>query len=352
MKPKKTESAFNKKLVLVVAVGAVVLFAMLMIYTYGYNKKGTTVEYPSGDLASSAGGTVYEIDSNVLPFEYHFVDVPYSVGVPDKGILYVEGGYAYSHDSKGLIVAELASERTLMSYSQDVYSSLYATKEPPEIKECVSEQGYLNGYPATYGVYEIALKDIDKTVYQIAYLLDVGDEKILMLMNTEERENEIFTGMRDFLVTMSRSLIDTKTASNAIRAEVNQDEANVNGDADSDEDSGAVTREATIEAELDYEELFLTFCYMDVTTVPQDVYVLDKEGTRYNSVEMAAGSVSFLIPKVAKGDELTLVVTSENLKGTTVEQMEYSEHLNELETLEEGNLHVEEDTDSVDDTEE
>lgn len=349
---KKNESAFNKKMVIIVALGALILFAMLMVYTYGYNRKDTAVEYPSGELASSAGGTVYEVDSEVFPYAYNFVDIPYSVGVPDKGMLYVEGGYVYSYDSKGLLVAEVAKERTLMSYTQDVYSSLYATKEQPEVKECVSEQGYLNGYGATYGFYEISLKDIDKTVYQLAYLLDVGTEKVLLLMNTEEKDSEVFVGMRDFLVTMSRSLVNTEAASNASQTEVEPRTQGEGMDVDADEDPDAVTREAAIVAELDYEELFLTFCYMDVTAVPREVYVLDKDGNRYNSVEMAAGSVSFVIPDVSEGDELTLVVTSENLKGTTVEQMEYSEHLKELEAQEEGTLHVEEDMELLEETEE
>ena len=342
----KKERTFDKKVVGIIIAGVIILFAMLMIYTYGYAEKDSKPDYPESGLSNSQGSKVYEIDEEILPFEYHFEDIPYSVGVPTKGILYVEGGYVYNYNSNGLIVAEVATERTLMAYTQDVYGSLYAIKEQPSIVEVSHDDGFLNGYQTSYDLYKVSINEenLKKTIYQIAYLFKTGDENILLLMNTENIDNLVT--IRDFLVTMSKSLVNESSLKQITqKTEISEDVSQSGTSSDEDETPRkAVTREALITAELDYEEMFLTFYYMDVSMVPQEIYVLDKNDIRYDAVEMSAGSVSFLIPTVSEGDDIKLVVTSENLKGTTVEQMEYKDHLKEIEQMEEGTLHVEEDS--------
>lgn len=333
---KKTDLLRSKRIVATALAVAVVLIVIMVIYSKTDIIEDTET-LPDSLLTAERGLTEFDVDMEKYPLMYVFEDIPYAICVPSKGLTKVEGGYAYKAGEYGLIVSEVSPSRTLQAYSSDVYSSLYAEKGQAQINELSTEEGFINGYKATYAIYDIFLQKSNKHIFQVAYLLEVDKENVLLII-TMDKPDEPFEKLengRDILVEMIKtlSLYDRQTEERSEETPA---------DSNPDETDDVVTREAFITAEYDYEMLYLTFSYMDIKSKPQECKAFDKNGIAYEAVDEQPGSISFKIPNVKAGEDIKLLVTSGDLKGSTVEQMEYSDYMSSQSAAEEGTLHVEE----------
>lgn len=324
-----------KRIVMLVLAVAAILVVMMIIYSKS-DMLVTDNSFPSGNLSEQKTETLYSVDEKKYPQTYLFKDIPYSVAVPSKGIAKVEGGYAYKAAPYGLVVAEVASARSLQAYSSDVYASLYATTNQAMIRELFKEEGYINGFRALYAIYSVKLDEMSKTLYQVAYFLELDEHENIVLLATMD-SRDLLTGARDMLREMISSVYFTDSVAE-VPTSVDEDK---NNSVETDSD-GIVTREAYITAEYDYEIMLLTFSYMDIKSKPQMCKVFDINGIEYLPVDEKPGSISFKIPNVSKGDDIKLIVTSGDLKGASVEQIEYSEYQHIQDERSEGTLHVEE----------
>ncbi len=325
----------NSKVIFGSIVGVALLLIVIMVIYSKSDVLESSNKLPDGQLSENKGKTTYEVNTEKYPFIYNFQDIPYGIAVPAKGIARVEGGYAYSAGSYGLVVSEVSTSRTLQAYSSDVYASIYATKESASLSELLQEEGYINGYKALYAIYSVQLKDISKNLFQIAYLIELDEQENIIVLASMDNREDLLVGARDLLVEMLGSLAVMDTSSDIPSDDNQQSEQPANED-------GIVTREAQVEAEYDYETLYLTFSYMDIKSKPQECKAFDKNGVEYPSVDEKPGSISFKIPNVKEGDIIKLIVTSGDLKGATVDQMEYADYLKSVSDSEVGVLHVEE----------
>ncbi len=314
---------------------AIALIVFVVVYSIIGNAKKVK-RYPDALLMKEAGKPAYELDEKLLPFVYSFNDMDYAIGVPSKGLIYVEGGYAYSQPDFGLVISEVSKPRSMEAFSADIYPSLYAIQNPPEVKQLKGDEGYINQYPAKYGVFSVYMKDIDLLVYEVCYLIECDRENVILLANVEGYDLEKLNKARDMLMAVAKSLTPYRASSSSETVVEEQSKAEVKTDP------GAVTREAIIPSERDYENLRLSFVYMDVSSSPEECYVIDPNGDRVNPIQKDPGEIVFLLGKVAAGDEINVIVTSRDLKGTSVEQMEQTDYLNEKTQMTEGVLHVEE----------
>lgn len=334
----KTSLSLKHK-VLLVFVGITII--ALMVY---YFVAGRTVSYPEGNLSDSPGQTTFTRDETMFPLLYQFQDIPYIVGVPSKGIAKVEGGYAYAYNDMGIIAAEVSKARTMNAYSADMYSSIYSVQSQSSVKELHMEDGYINGYGASYGVYEVFLPEMNKTVYEFMYLLKVDKESIILAATTESKKSDDFVAARDYLCKMINTVAyytDEETPTEVTEEEKMLSEDGTSSKSENMYDDSLMTRQAVLTATQDYNKMCLIFSYINVKESPEVCYVVDAGGSKYNSAFVSPGEYGFVIPNVSEGDDLTVFIKSKSLDGATLSQQEYSDYLDEKNGYKEGNLHVE-----------
>lgn len=328
----------SKKNKILLACGAIAVLG-LMIFHFMY---GNNAAFPTGNLSTTQGETTYKRDEAVFPLMYQFEDIPYVVGVPSKGITKVEGGYAYTVNGMGIIVSEVSNARTMLAYSSDMYSSLYAVQSQPDVEEKYTEEGYINGYAATYGVYEVRLAELNKTIYEFAYFLKADKESIVLAATTESKKGDDYIAARDYLISMVNTIARYSAEEGSVTDET-EDKA-VEAEKEQNFENGSIERQAVLTASQDYEKMCLIFSYINVKATPDECYVLDAHNKKYNAAFVNPGEYGFVVPNVAEGDDITVCIKSKELDGATLTQQEYADYQREQESYKEGTLHVEEDT--------
>ncbi len=328
----------TKKNKVFIGIFAVIILG-LMIYNF---VSGKSSSFPSGNLSNTQGATKFEKDDTTLPYFYQFEDIPYVIGTPSKGITKVEGGFAYTFNGMGLVIAEVSNARTMLAYSTDMYSSLYAVQNPPDIKEVSAEDGFINGYAASYAVYEARLPELDKTVYELMYLLKVDKESVVIAATSESNKKDELTIARDFLAQMINTLAYYSDSNTEQTPDVIGETETVDVSKQTSQDDATVIKQAVLTAAQDYSQMCLIFSYVNVSNEPEECYVLDKKGKKHNASFIHPGEYGFVISNVTEGDDFTVCIKSKELDGAMFSQQEYSDYQREQEGYREGNLHVEE----------
>ncbi len=217
----------SRKNMIKIGLAGIVILGLMVLY-FVSNKSST---FPIGKLTASPSDHVYERNKEMFPIFCQFDDIPYAIGVPSKGITKVEGGYAYTTNGMGIIVAEVSNARTMAAYSADMYSSLYAVQSQPTVNEVLSEKGYMNGFAASYGVYKVTISELDKNIYEFMYMLEAGKENIVVAATTESEKTEDYVAARDYLITMIQTVVEYEPEDSE---RISTDE-----DKDSPKDSGS-----------------------------------------------------------------------------------------------------------------
>lgn len=211
-------SLFKK---VVIGVSAALCFAFFVLFevskAVSLSQQQPDVVYPPGNLSDNlfvSQNSVYT-ESEALPVDYSFPDVPYIVDLPDGNTADVGSGHIVQATENVVVYASQMAMSTdfhsvvlsqypkvvYMNYSQDDSYSM-------TVKE---EYGYFNGLPTTYFVDHLVvstgMSDTDsRNAYVLGYCFQPENDvdcKMLICVATTECSTEAFENCKAVLDTVS-----------------------------------------------------------------------------------------------------------------------------------------------------
>ena len=167
---------------------------LLGLYVFLINQK--SVEFPPSPLVYSIFSAESSLSSykqsDLFKSQYTLKTVPYTIDVPRGDYAHVGNGIVFIKSQQGLVFSYVTEKEPSVSLNDIIMAEfpqaiIYDYTEQSTIKDVVTDDGFINGYPANYFVKLLTVTNGTNTVpvYLIGYELSIkGYANSVVLFNT------------------------------------------------------------------------------------------------------------------------------------------------------------------------